>query len=119
MKKILTFALLFLPAAASAQTITVDDWGYNELANGGIALGTKDLRATISGVINIVLGFLGVLTTLIILLGGFKWMTSYGSSDKVDEAKKLIGAGVIGLVIVLTAYAISRFVLENIANKTL
>ncbi|MFA6466454.1 MAG: hypothetical protein WCV71_01185 [Patescibacteria group bacterium] len=118
MKKILTFALLFLPSVASAQ-ITVNDWGYNELAQGNIALGTRDLRSTIAGVINIVLGFLGVLTTVIILFGGFKWMTSYGDSSKVDEAKKMIGAGVIGLVIVLTAYAISRFVLVNIANKTL
>jgi len=117
MKKILTFALLFLPSLASAQN--VNDWGYNELATGNIALGTRDLRSTISGVINIILGFLGVLTTLIILLGGFKWMTSQGNSEKVDEAKKLIGAGVVGLVIVLTSYAISRFVLVNIANKTI
>jgi hypothetical protein len=43
MKKILTFALLFLPSVASAQ-ITVNDWGYNELAQGNIALGTRDLR---------------------------------------------------------------------------
>lgn len=117
MKKILTLALLLLPSLASAQN--VNDWGYNELATGNIALGTRDLRSTISGVINIILGFLGVLTTLIILLGGFKWMTSQGNTDKVDEAKKLIGAGVVGLVIVLTSYAISRFVLVNIANKTI
>jgi len=117
MKKILTFVLLLAPGLASAQT--VNDWGYNELASGNINLGTRDLRSTIAGVINIILGFLGVLTTLIILMGGFKWMTSQGNTEKVDEAKKLIGAGIVGLVIVLTSYAISRFVLENIANKTI
>jgi len=117
MKKILVFILLLGPSLANAQA--VEDWGYDELASGNIALGTKDLRTQIAGVINIVLGFLGVLTTLIILFGGFKWMTSYGSSDKVDEAKKLISAGVIGLIVVLTAYAISRFVLQSIANETL
>jgi len=117
MKKILTFVLLLAHGLASAQT--VNDWGYNELASGNINLGTRDLRSTIAGVINIILGFLGVLTTLIILMGGFKWMTSQGNTEKVDEAKKLIGAGIVGLVIVLTSYAISRFVLENIANKTI
>ncbi|OGY94609.1 MAG: hypothetical protein A2406_02160 [Candidatus Komeilibacteria bacterium RIFOXYC1_FULL_37_11] len=117
MKKILTFLLLLAPAAANAQT-TLDDWGFNDFSNTDIALGSRSLRDTIGGVVNIILGFLGILTTLIILFGGFKWMTSYGSSDKVDEAKKLIGAGVVGLVIILVAYAVSRFVLSELYAQT-
>lgn len=117
MKKILTFVMLLLPAVANAQP-TINEWGFNDFSNTNIALGSRDLRQTIGGVVNIVLGFLGILTTLIILFGGFKWMTSYGNSDKVDEAKKMIGAGVIGLVIVLTAYAVSRYVLSELFNQT-
>ena len=45
-------------------------------------------------------------------------MTSQGNTEKVDEAKKLIGAGVVGLVIVLTAYAVSRFVLTELYEQT-
>ena len=119
-KKALIFLLLLAPTLANAQAAqpppSLDDWGYNDLKN--IRLGSRDLRETIGGVINVLLGFLGILTTLIILFGGFKWMTSYGSSDKVDEAKKLIGAGVVGLVIVLTAYAVSRFVLSELFQQT-
>jgi hypothetical protein len=118
MKKILTFALLLAPAMASAQP-SLGAWGYNDFANTNIALGSRNLRQTIGGVINILLGFLGILTTLIILYGGFKWMTSYGSSEKVDEAKKMIGAGVVGLVIVLTAYAVSRYVLQQLSLQTI
>ncbi|MFA6307675.1 MAG: hypothetical protein WC664_02450 [Patescibacteria group bacterium] len=117
MKKILTFALLAFPAIANAQA-NLGAWGYNDFTDTDIALGSRNLRETIGGVVNIILGFLGILTTLIILFGGFKWMTSYGSSDKVDEAKKLIGAGVIGLVIVLTAYAVSRYVLSELYTAT-
>ncbi|MFA6307674.1 MAG: pilin [Patescibacteria group bacterium] len=120
MKKILTFALLAFPAIANAQAPagpTLDDWGYNKL-EGKVNLGQRPLEDTIGGVINVILGFLGILTTLIILWGGFKWMTSYGSSDKIDEAKKLIQAGIIGLVIVLTAYAISRYVILNLFQQT-
>src|SRR3989339_744157 len=117
MKKILTFLLLLAPAAANAQT-TLDDWGFNDFSNTDIALGSRSLRDTIGGVVNIILGFLGILTTLIILFGGFKWMTSQGNTEKVDEAKKLIGAGVVGLVIVLTAYAVSRFVLSELYSQT-
>jgi len=120
MKKILTFALLAFPAIVNAQGVapTPDDWGFNDFSNSNIALGSKPLRETIGGVVNIILGFLGILTTLIVLMGGFKWMTSQGNTEKVDEAKKLIGAGVVGLVIVLTAYAVSRFVLNELYQQT-
>lgn len=117
MKKILTSLLLLAPAVANAQP-TINEWGFNDFSNTNIALGSRDLRQTIGGVVNIILGFLGILTTLIILLGGFKWMTSQGNTEKVDEAKKLIGAGVVGLVIVLTAYAVSRFLLSELYNQT-
>ncbi|MBU1203115.1 pilin [Patescibacteria group bacterium] len=82
-------------------------------------MGSKPLRETIGGVVNIALGFLGILATLLILWGGFKWMTSQGNSEQVDQAKKIIGAGVVGLVIILTAYAISRFVLQSLYNETI
>lgn len=79
-------------------------------------LPSQDVKTTIGNIIQIVLGFLGILTVLIILLGGFKWMTSGGNEDKIDEAKKLISAGVVGLVIVLAAYAIATFIVGNIGN---
>ena len=113
MRKLLAVALLLAPAAASAQ----DVWGINAMVN--TELGTKDIGDTVAGVINVILGFLGILATGIILLGGFKWMTSQGNTDKVDEAKKLIGAGVIGLIIVLVALAVSRFILFSLRNETL
>ena len=106
--------MLFMPMVAKAQV--TDPFGVNDLT--ATELGTKSLEATIAGIINIVLGFLGIIATIIILLGGFKWMTSQGSTDKVDEAKKLIGAGVVGLVIVLASYAIARFVLNSLYNET-
>ena len=113
MKKIIAGLLLFMPMMASAQ---VANFGINDL--NGTGLGTKGLKDTIGDILNVLLGFLGIIATLIILLGGFKWMTSQGSTEKVDEAKKLIGAGVVGLVIILAAYAIVRFVLSSVYNAT-
>ncbi|MCB9803098.1 hypothetical protein H6761_03780 [Candidatus Nomurabacteria bacterium] len=112
MKKILTALLLVAPMAASAQA----NFGINDL--NGTGLGTAGLKTTIGSLLNVALSFLGIIAVLIILLGGFKWMTSQGSSDKVDEAKKLIGAGVVGLIIILAAYAIVRFVLTEVYNAT-
>ena len=115
MKKIITALLLLAPMSAFAQS--ADNLGINALNNTN--LGQRDLKDSIAQIINVILGFLGVIAVLIILLGGFKWMTSQGSSDKVDEAKKLIGAGIVGLIIILAAYAIARFVLEEVYNATL
>lgn len=81
-------------------------------------LGNTDPREMAARVINIMLGFIGIIAVIIILLGGFKWMTAAGNEEKVDEAKKLIGAGVIGLVVILAAFALAQFVLNAMYGAT-
>lgn len=117
MKKIITFLLLFTPAVANAQP-SINEWGFNDFTNSNISLGSRDVRQTIGGVVNIVLGFLGILTTVAIIWGGIRMLTSYGNAEKNAEGRQVVAAGVIGLVIVLTAYAISRFLLSNLYNET-
>jgi len=46
-------------------------------------------------------------------------MTSQGNEENVKKARELIGAGIVGLVIILSAYAISRFVLKSLYNETI
>jgi len=103
--------LLAMPMAAQAVSL-----GFEYTSD--INLGTRDIRSTISAIINVLLGFLGVIAVVIILLGGFKWMTAGGGEDKIGEAKKLITAGIIGLIIILAAYAIAQFVIEQLASAT-
>ncbi|RJR30814.1 hypothetical protein C4569_04040 [Candidatus Parcubacteria bacterium] len=69
-------------------------------------------------IVNVALTFLAVIAILIILYGGFVWMTAAGSEDKVSQAKNIIIAGVIGLVIILAALAITNFVLTSLINAT-
>ena len=114
MNKVITSLMLFMPMAASAQSFS--DWGPDRIQN--VNLGTQDLGNTIAGIINVVLTFLGIIATVIVLIGGFKWMTSQGNADQVDSAKKTLGAGVIGLAIVVSAYAISSFILERMFQET-
>jgi len=103
-----------------AQTLT-----ENELFGGSVngeefattaGLGTGELTTTIGSIIRVLLGFLGVVAVFIILLGGFKWMTSGGADAKVADAKKLMVAGVTGLVIILAAYAIASFAISSITT---
>lgn len=46
------------------------------------------------------MSLLGIIAVMIILYGGFKWMTSGGSDDAVGDSKKIITAGIIGLIII-------------------
>jgi hypothetical protein len=52
------------------------------------------------------------------LAGGFEWMTAGGNEEKTTEARKRIIAGVIGLAIILSAYAIAQFVLRSLSAAT-
>ena len=118
-------ALLVIPAVTFADTVPTtnkDRFGTTEVSeglNGSLADYTEsDPRAIIGRIINIALGFLGVIAVGIILLGGFKWMTAAGNEDKTTEAKQLLGAGVIGLVIILSAWALATFIINQIYGAT-
>jgi hypothetical protein len=90
--------------------------GADFASTSGLASG--NLVTTISSIIRVAIGFLGIVAVVIVLLGGFKWMTSGGNEDKVKKAKALIFQGIIGLVIVLSAYAIASFVITAITTAT-
>ncbi|MFA4845828.1 MAG: hypothetical protein WC654_04695 [Patescibacteria group bacterium] len=105
-----------------AQALTADDLFGGDTTGEEFAssagLGDANLVDTISSIIRIALGFLGVIAVVIILLGGFKWMTAGGNDEKLKGAKKLIFSGIIGLVIVISAYAIASFVIDSIIDAT-
>ena len=132
MKKFITLSLILVAVAstfvfaASLPALAVqsgpDVWGTQTgnpegagVISDATGLGERDPRDIAAQVINIILGFLGIVAVVIILLGGFKWMTAGGNEDKVGEAKKLIMAGIIGLIIILASFAIASFVLTQLS----
>lgn len=83
-----------------------------------IDLGSRDPRLIAADLINVSLQFLGILTVLILLWGGFKWMISGGREEKVGEAKRTIVSCIIGLFIIFCAWAIADFVLTSLVAAT-
>jgi hypothetical protein len=81
-------------------------------------LSGQDLRITIANIIRTAMGLLGIIAVLIVLYGGFKWMTAAGDDTKVGDAKKIITAGIIGLIIIISAYAIASFVVSGLVTAT-
>jgi len=68
-------------------------------------------------VIGVILSLLGVVFLILIIYGGILWMTAAGNEDKVGEAKKIIVAGIIGLVIILASWGIANFVLTSLLDS--
>jgi hypothetical protein len=73
--------------------------------------GSTDLIEIIGRIINVFLGLLGVILLILILYAGFLWMTAAGDAEKVERAKKYLKNAVIGLIIIVCAFAIVRFIL--------
>ncbi|MDX9893412.1 MAG: LamG-like jellyroll fold domain-containing protein, partial [Patescibacteria group bacterium] len=77
-------------------------------------LGTQDLRVTIMNIIRVVLGLLGVIALVIIIYGGYVWMTAGGNAERVETAKKILTNAVIGLVIILASFSIASFIINQL-----
>ena len=81
----------------------------------GIASG-KTLPEIVGSLVNVALGFVGILLLVYLLYAGFLWMTAGGDEKQTEKATAYIKNAVIGLVIVISSYAISSFVLGSLVN---
>ncbi|MCU0679465.1 MAG: hypothetical protein MUC28_03425 [Planctomycetes bacterium] len=70
----------------------------------------------IGKIIAIILSFLGVIFLLLMIYGGFTWMTARGNEQQIAKAKGILYNALIGLIVVLAAYAITAYFGEEIAK---
>ena len=78
--------------------------------------GKTDLPMAIGNIIQIFLGFLGIIAVILILFAGYMWMTAGGDSGKIEKAKDYIKNAIIGIVIILASYIITSFVISQIST---
>lgn len=87
--------------------------GINDLS--GITGETNsNLDDRVIGILNAVVGVLGIVAVIVIVMGGVGYMTSGGDPGKTKKAKDTILYGVIGLIIVALAFVIVNFVIKTI-----
>jgi hypothetical protein len=79
----------------------------------------KDVRQIVAEVIQIFLSFLALIFIILIILAGYKWMMARGDEGKVTEALNQIQHAVIGLLIILAAYAVTYFVFNTLNNNVI
>ncbi|HBI97111.1 MAG: hypothetical protein US83_C0007G0010 [Candidatus Falkowbacteria bacterium GW2011_GWC2_38_22] len=94
----------------SAQTPEI---GIDYAANVGlIDPGDKDVRVFIVEVVRYFITFLGIIAVAMVMYAGFLWMTSGGDPEKVNKAKSALINSVIGLIIIISAFAIVTLIIN-------
>lgn len=105
-------------AQSAAQTASNNLNAAAAKANGGTAPTITDVPTTIGNIVGVVLSFIGVLFLGLMIFGGFTWMLARGNQQNTQKAKELIEAAVIGLIIVMAAYAITAYVGSVLLSTT-
>jgi len=120
MKKYLPLVGILLMLALVAVPALAQDLGQGLLDNfqAGAEIGKGGMGTIIGTIIKTVLTILGLVALVIFIIAGFQWMTSGGDKEKIKGAQKLMGAAVIGMVIVIIAYAAATFIVIALTNVT-
>jgi len=114
-----TLALLAIPAMSLASVGADINEQLRPVETNVFGSGQpRSLGETVSEIIKVALGFLGIVFLLLTIYAGFTWMLAAGNEDKISTAKKTLVAAVIGLAIVLASYAITRFVIDGLLEAT-
>lgn len=111
---IIFVCILFLPLISFAQ-LNQHQIGY--IPRFGLG-GDASIEEIFGNIIQLFLGFLGFVALVLIIVAGFKWMTSGGNPEKITAAKKMLVAAIIGLVIILASYVITVFLMRTFIEAT-
>jgi hypothetical protein len=104
-----------LPTPAFAQLQDASQNVEDVAASAGV--GSTDLITLIGRIINVALGFVGIVLLGALLYAGYLWMTAGGDSKQVDRAKDMIRNAIIGLVIIASSFAIVNFILSQLTGS--
>jgi hypothetical protein len=123
MKKILSvaffLALVLVLGGSLVSTVHAQNLGIDDVHKAGTQAGFTQATETtlaenIGRLITVLFSVLGVLFTVLIVYAGYLWMTARGEDEQVTKSKNIMGRAVIGLIILMSAYSITRFVVPRV-----
>jgi beta-lactamase regulating signal transducer with metallopeptidase domain len=106
------------PTCSNNSTKSAIQSGINSAASGDCNKQPPNtLDDTIASIVNILSVLVGVLSVIMIIVGGLRYVTSAGSPEGAKGARNTILYAIIGLIIVAFAQVIARFVLTAATNN--
>jgi len=70
----------------------------------------RGLEGLFENVVTSILGFAGIALFLMLIIGGFKYMTAGGEPPKIEAARKTLTYAILGIVFIALAFLILRFI---------
>lgn len=101
--------MLTLPSSVFAERLISDP---NKVPNSA-----NDILVFINRVKNIALGLVGLVILVMVIYGGFLYMTSGGNEDRMAKAKQTLIYAFIGLALVVLSYGIVFFVVTALGGS--
>lgn len=111
---ILPISAVLAQASTATTSIAETVNGPTQVMLGRTGLNPFSLGQIIAVVIQAALSLLGIIFLIIIVFAGYRWMTASGNEESIQKAQDSIKRAIIGLVIVLMAYAITYFVFNQL-----
>jgi len=116
---LIAIIFLLLPTSVDA----VSNFG-NALKDAETVAGTAGVKndattpeAYASGILSGALATLGIVFLILMVYGGFLWMTAKGDETQATKAKDTITMAVIGLMITIASYAATQFIIKYIVGQ--
>ncbi|HLD31368.1 MAG TPA: hypothetical protein VJB37_00525 [Patescibacteria group bacterium] len=78
----------------------------------------QSLARTVGVAVKAGLSMLGVIFLGLMVYAGYLWMTARGEENDIEKSQKIVITAVVGLVIVVSAYGITDFVVPRILSRT-
>lgn len=117
---LLVTAALSVGAPFFAYALTPADTGLGTAAaNAGYKISGVSVPQYVGAVINVGLGIIGIVFLILVVYGGLRWMLAQGEESKVNEARNMILHAIVGLIVVLAAFAITNFVVGALIKATI
>ncbi|MFH1789901.1 MAG: hypothetical protein ABH832_02425 [bacterium] len=116
---VFSFLFLILPlilTPATAQGLNPNSIGIGYGSYTGLS--EQDLRWSVISIVRYLLGLLGIVLVVIIMYAGYIWMTAGGNEERVTSAKAWLKGAIIGLIIILSSFAITSWILQSAVNAT-
>lgn len=107
---------------AKAQDIGIGSGGYAQQIGSKAGYDTAQTATSLSErvgqIIKIVLSLMGTIFLALTIYAGVIWMTASGNEEKVEQATKILKAATIGLIIVISGYALTTFVVGRLVQSS-
>lgn len=78
--------------------------------------GEGSIRALALRIVNYFLGFLGIVAVMMVIFGGITYVMAGGKQESIESGKKIIMYALVGIIIILLAFAIVNTVLGAAAG---